>query len=251
MNGIVWVNGKRQATVSVFERALQFGDGLFETLLVRDGQVAFWPLHFQRLSLGLQRLKMAPIAARLLLDDIAKIKRQHCIIKILISRGQSLRGYRFDTDTKPTRIVICNDVPKLKEYYQLSICQVRYTHNPMLAGIKHNNRLEQVLARASIDTDEGVMLDGEGYVISATAANIFIIKDGVIKTPDLSRCGIQGTRRQIVIEKTQAKVAQITLAELLQADEVFLTSTVIGIKKICQIEQCYFSNHQLTDEISL
>lgn len=97
-------------------------------------------------------------------------KYQNCVIKIIISRGQSLRGSGFDATIQPIRIVIATDIPNLKEKYRLSFCQTDYGKNANLAGIKHNNRLEQVLAKSSINTDEGIMLDEDGGVISATTA---------------------------------------------------------------------------------
>lgn len=249
MDSIVLIDGKNQTQLSVFERSQQFGDGVFETCILQNSSILFWDLHFKRLSLGLKRLKIKPIQACDLLADIAKIKPKNGVIKILISRGKSLYGYGFSADIQPTRMLIYTDMPMLKDKYQLSICASGYGNNPNLAGIKHCNRLEQVLARSSITTDEGLMLDEHGFVISATAANIFLIKNGLIKTPDLSRCGILGTRRDLILQKTHATIAQISLDELLSADEVFLSSTIIGIKKVCQIKQTFFTTHTLTDEI--
>lgn len=250
MQNDILVNGKRQTKISVYERVVQFGDGVFETCLLKNGQIEYWELHFHRLCLGLKRLKIPPIKATILLADIRKMIHKDGVIKIIVSRGQSLRGYGYEAQIKPTRIVIYSPIPPIKDRYQLGICQTRYHANPILAGIKHNNRLEQILARASVRGDEGVMLDESGFVISATAANIFIIKDGVIKTPDLTNCGIEGTRRHLILQKTNALICNISLDELLGADVVFLTSAVIGIKPVYQIQNRIFSNDSLSDEIS-
>jgi 4-amino-4-deoxychorismate lyase len=244
------INGKKQSELSVFERITQFGDGVFETCQIENGKALFWELHFSRLLIGLKKLRIPFIAESLLLADIQDLGQKNGVIKIMISRGQSLQGYRYDKDILPTRIVIYTPLPELKSAYQLNVCQVRYCHNPNLAGIKHSNRLEQVLARAEVVLDEGIMLDEQGLVISATAANIFLIKDGVIKTPDLSQCGILGTRRARILQRYSVQVCSIELNELLIADAVFLTSSLLGVKPVLSIESNEFKI-KLSHEISL
>jgi 4-amino-4-deoxychorismate lyase len=245
----ILINGKQQTKVSVFERALQFGDGVFETCRVLNGKILHWDLHFSRLTQGLKKLKIPLILEQDLLQDFDKIKRNDGVMKIIISRGQSFRGYKFNANLQPTRIVMMLEMPNIQPKYRLNICQSGYGHNTNLAGIKHNNRIEQILASASIEWDEGVMLDETGNVISATAANIFVVKNGRIKTPDLTHCGILGTRRALILRHNDICVTPISLPELLSADEVFLSSSILGIKPVIEIEEKLFNTHKITNEI--
>jgi 4-amino-4-deoxychorismate lyase len=245
----VLINGECGDKLSVFERTFQFGDGVFETCVIADGVILHWDLHIARLNLGLEKLSINPISEQDLLQQVQKIQRNDGVLKIIISRGQSLRGYRFSKDIKSSCVIVVFKAPVLKSQYQLNICKSGYGHNTNLAGIKHNNRLEQVLASASITHDEGIMLDEDGWVISTTAANIFMIKDGHISTPDLTRCGILGTRRRLILQKNPVAITQISLSTLLSADEIFLSSSILGIKRVIQIEKIKFHTHQATDEI--
>ena len=247
----ILVNGEKQTNISVLERLVQFGDGVFETCLRKNGKILYWDLHWQRLNLGLKRLQITPINLQDLANDLAKITADNCIVKIMISRGISQRGYAFTENIKPTRIIICSEIPKLKAKYQLNFCTSGYAKNTLLAGIKHNNRLEQILARASVNTDEGIMLDANNCVISATSANIFIIKNAKIKTPKLDNCGILGTRRALIIRRYLVQITTITMDELLRADEVFLTSSVLGIKPVKRIAQQVFTSHTITNTLNL
>lgn len=127
----------------------------------------------------------------------------------------------------------------------MRLCETRLGSNPSLAGIKHLNRLEQVLARQewlNPEIHEGLMLDGENRVIEATQSNVFLLKDGVLYTPELSSSGVAGTVRRLVIELSNElgiplKVEIITLQQLHGADALFLTNAIMGILPVKQFEE--------------
>jgi len=260
MNKVVLINGKKQTKLSVFNRLTQFGDGLFETCLVKEGCLLLWSEHFLRLEKGRIQLKINPVSEKQWLKDIAKAlsiaKLDRAVVKIILSRGESQRGYGFEKDIKPTRVVIVSAAPsKTSSQYTLSTCQSGYATNQLLSNIKHCNRLEQILARADLHSDECIMLDDNGCVVSVTQGNIFALKSGVLLTPSLDGCGIEGTRRSVVLKIAndlglKVNVGAITLKELYKCDEVFVTNSVIGMKSIAKINHKVFTQQEETKRLS-
>ncbi len=258
MNRIILINGKDQTKLSVFNRLVQFGDGLFETCLVVDHKLILAEAHFQRLEKGAKRLKIAPIPRSVWIKEIAKAvfmaKLDNAVVKIILSRGETFRGYGYDKSIMPTRIVMVSKAPDLPKDYTLSLCDSGYATNQMLSEIKHCNRLEQILARTNIKTQECIMLDPQAQVVSVTQGNIFAIKNGALLTPGLNECGIEGTRRQVIIELARTlglsvEICRLSVAELLACDEIFISNSVMGIKRISQINEQKYSQHQFTDQL--
>ncbi len=253
MENVVLINGELCAKLSVFNRLTQFGDGVFETCLLENNRLLFWRAHFNRLEKGRLALKINPVAERLWLADItqafsqfiqtARVKPHHRFaVKLLLSRGESVRGYGASRDIAPTRIVIVSKLPPKPPAAQftLSVCPSGYVHQPLLAGIKHCNRLEQILARVDLHADECIMLGANQQVVSATQGNIFAIRGQCLHTPDLSQCGIAGTRREVILNLAKTlglriDTAAFSVAELLTFDAVFITSSIIGIQSVSQI----------------
>ncbi len=256
MSPVVLINGKKQSKLSVFNRLTQFGDGLFETCVFDNSRLLLANKHFDRLEKGAQKLHIKPINKSLFLSDITKAigksGLESGVVKIILSRGESIRGYGYQPDIEPTRIVIVSPMPDVTEKLQLEVCSSGYSNNQLLSEIKHCNRLEQILARTNLKTQECLMLDEDGFVISATQANIFAIRDGVLLTPRLDRCGIEGTRRNFIFElakilNLKIEVCALTLSELLTAEEVFITNSVIGIKPVSKINNQVFARHEITE----
>lgn len=260
MNKVVLINGKKQTKLSVFNRLTQFGDGLFETCLVKEGRLLLWSEHFLRLEKGRTQLKINPVSEKQWLKDIAKAlsitKLDQAVVKIILSRGESQRGYGFEKDIKPTRVIIVSAAPrKTSSQYTLTTCQSGYTTNQLLSNIKHCNRLEQILARVGLHSDECIMLDDNGCVVSVTQGNIFALKSGVLLTPSLDECGIEGTRRSAILKIAndlglKVNVGAITLKELYKCDEVFVTNSVIGMKSITKINHKVFTQQEETKRLS-
>ncbi len=260
MKRVVLINGKKQSKLSVFNRLVQFGDGLFETCVLEKRRLLFWDKHFARLELGRTQLGINKVSEKKWLKDITKAldiaKLDSAVVKIILSRGESLRGYGFQPNIKPTRIVIVSSMPKstLGEY-RLTTCTSGYGNNQQLSNIKHCNRLEQVLARSKIKGDECLMLDANEQVISVTQGNIFGVKEGGLLTPNLDNCGIEGTRRNTVLTVAESldlkvHVGALSLQDLLACDEVFITNSVIGIKPVRTINQQAFTQRTMTDKIT-
>jgi 4-amino-4-deoxychorismate lyase len=260
MTPIVLINGAQQSKISIFNRNIQFGDGLFETCVVENKKILFWVNHFARLNRGCEQLKISKVDESVWLSDVKKAlslcSYDRCVVKLILSRGDSLRGYGFKDDIKPVRAVIVSELQKVtfNHSFSLEYCQSGYDSNPKLAGIKHCNRLEQVLARAGLKSDEGIMLDENHNVISVTQGNIYAIHDNTLITPKLDKCGVEGTRRAVILDLAKllgikVKVDTLSIKELGQADEVFISNSIIGIQFISQIGDIGFGKNSITKKI--
>lgn len=264
MKKVVLINAKKQSRLSVFNRLTQFGDGLFETCIVKDLQLLFWSEHFARLEKGRKQLKINPVSEKQWLKDITKALLisglKNAVVKVMLSRGHSKRGYGFKQSIQPTCIVIVSPIPKQVKNQSssecvLNICQSGYASNQLLSNIKHCNRLEQILARSDMSANECVMLDQNDAVISVTQGNIFAIKGATLLTPNLTECGIEGTRRKVVLEIAaglglQVEVGTLTLQALYDCDEVFITNSIIGIKSVTAIGKNIFTQQNMTQRLA-
>ena len=238
------VNGKFGKQISIRDRGLLYGDGVFRTLLARNGHALHSRLHLQKIQHDSARLGIVCPALSQLADELDGMLALHpdCVIKLIVTRGEGTRGYAPPHRAKPTHIW---DVAPAPEYpvewaiqgIQLRVCETRLSGQPRLAGIKHLNRLENVLAAAEWSDSqiaEGLMLDAAGNVIAGTRSNLFMVRDGQLITPDLSRCGVAGVQRDRVIAYAAARaiplqIRDVSLAEVSAADEVFLVNSVIGL----------------------
>jgi 4-amino-4-deoxychorismate lyase len=257
----VLVNGKAVDSVPTSDRGLLYGDGLFETIAVSGGKLCFWERHMQRLQAGCERLGMAPVDAAQLRQECHLLiqQSQQAVIKIILTRGSGGRGYRVPEQPHPTRIVQLHGWPGYpancaETGIHTRICRTRLGHNPSLAGIKHLNRLEQVLARREW-TDpairEGLMQDTAGNVVEGTMSNVFMVKEARLLTPDLTHCGVAGIMRAHVLELAkqhtiESRVQPVALETLLQADEVFVCNSLIGIWPVIGIDAQAFPKGPVT-----
>ena len=252
------VNGQSSHVLDVCDRGLAYGDGVFETIALTQGQVQLWQAHSHRLANGLMSLGIvADEAAALTLintivDDIKAayllFDRPDGVIKIIVTRGCGGRGYAAPSVPLPTRIVYMMPEPLGRSQLssdgvRVRLCQHRWSNNAALAGVKHLNRLDQVMARSEwtdVNIHEGIMLNQDGLVISGVMSNLFIEMDGVLITPQLDQCGINGTMAELVC--AIAKQLGITLVQrevtfdaLLNADSVFITNSLNGIWPIIEL----------------
>lgn len=233
------------------DRGLHYGHGLFETMLLVDGQVRFLEAHLERLHDGCARLGIPAPAREALLEEIAQTTRslRSAVVKIIVTRGVG-RGYRPTADVEPTRIVAVYGAPeRIKSAIVARWCETRLGRNARLAGMKHLNRLEQVLAQSELDAaafDEGLMLDTEGELVAATAGNIFVVRDGLLATPDLRYCGVAGVMRRQVLRAAAALGIAATEEplwphDLELASELFVTNAVRGIQSVVALDQLRWS----------
>lgn len=240
-----------------------YGDGLFETMLACNASVPLWKQHYQRLLSGCERLGIPAPAEHEIWHTIEPHinNSMHYIIKVVVTRGVGSRGYRVTAALKPNTVVsITERQTKPAAFWQEGVsvyrCKTNLSEQPALAGIKHLNRLEQVLASQEWNDSfqEGVMCTVQGDVIEATYHNLFAIKNGAILTPDLSRAGVAGVMRQYVIDLTRTwhlplYIQTIPYMELASMDEVFLTNSVDGIWPVRQIGEWTFANGNLTRKL--
>jgi 4-amino-4-deoxychorismate lyase len=234
------VNGQVRDSISALDRGLSYGDGLFETIRFEAGNAPLWPRHMQRLAMGCERLGLPAPDAGLLWQEAqqAGAELSRFVLRITLTRGVGERGYAPPAVVAPTRIVAAFPMPALPATFyvdgiRLHRCQTTLADQPLLAGIKHLNRLEQVLARAEWNDPaigEGLVCDRHGSVISATAANLFAVIDGVPVTPSVDRCGVAGVARAALLDAfPPCQVRDLPLGEALSASELFLSSSVRGI----------------------
>ena len=249
------INGQTSDSISINDRGLTYGDGVFETILCEKGKPILLAGHVQRLINGCERLNLTPQDQATVLSEIREVAQQDdCLIKIIVTRGVRPRGYAYDkADTASTRIISKAPILEIpEEYYtqgvSLKSCQYRLPINPFLAGIKHLNRLDQVIARSEWDSEfqEGVMLDHNDFVIEGTMTNLFIEKDNKWITPKLDKSGVKGVMRQWVMRNSyfadvECVEENINLQNVNDADAIFVCNSVIGVWPVKRFDEKEFN----------
>lgn len=257
----ILVNGEVCERISIWDRGLQYGDGVFETIAVCHGRPLLWRRHVARLLGGCDRLGIRPAPERRQLQREVErlcIGVERSVLKIVVTRGESGRGYAVARQSEPNRIVMLSSWPNYPSAnadtgVEVRMCRTPISRNPRLAGIKHLNRLEQVLARSEWQSEfaEGLMLDEDGQVIEGTVTNIFLLLHGTLLTPDLSQSGVNGVMRETVLDHAGTlslpyRVASVTREMLDRADEIFLTNSLIGIWPVRKIESTRYNIGETT-----
>jgi 4-amino-4-deoxychorismate lyase len=258
------LNGESKHFIDFADRGFQYGDGLFETIEVQNGIPLLLDCHLARLQAGCERLLISGIDFELLEQEMRQfcIETKQAVLKLIVTRGKGGRGYRLPKPIQPTRLLSLHPYPDYPDsFYKdgvvVRLCQLRLGCNPALAGMKHLNRLEQVLARAEWDDEgiqEGLLLDCTGAVIEGTMSNVFFVSQGVLITPVLDQCGVRGVVRDIIIALAKKLSIPIheracTLIELQQAEEIFLTNSIIGLWPVRQLQQKYYSIGSITRKL--
>ncbi len=253
------INGEITERLPATDRGLHYGDGLFETIAVINGRPRLWSAHMERLQRGCEVLGLPEPDTQQLHAEALSLCGSEAreVLKLVYTRGSGGRGYRPPQEPSPQRIWFrypWPDYSALSQGIQLRVCSTPLACNPALAGIKHLNRLEQVLARAEWDDPaiyEGLMCDLDGRVKEGTMSNLFWVADGGLYTPDLSRCGVTGVMRSQVMAVARDLgikflTAEIHPEELAQMDEIFITNTLIGLCPVVRFAGREFSPGQLT-----
>ncbi|QTR49212.1 aminodeoxychorismate lyase [Candidatus Thiothrix anitrata] len=241
---MIWVNGVFSDTLPITDRGLLYGDGVWETLAILDGRPLRLNWHLERLQQGLQALAIPSPDMTQWLTEILKAcrGRDSAVLKLIVTRGQGMRGYNPRDCCNPTRIVQVtprNTYPAsyVQQGIRLALCETRLAQQPRLAGFKHLNRLEQVLARAEFDSDfqEGLVRDTAGNVIEGTMSNVFLIQaDSSVVTPALSQCGVAGVMRRVVLQALHewgipCRIGSLSLDDMHSSQAIFMTNSLIGI----------------------
>lgn len=248
-----------------WSRAVAYGDGLFETVLVLDGTAPLWSFHRARLQQSIQRLNISCDISELEKSFFAlAVQNPDALIKIIVARSGGGRGYDSRQANDFTFHLQSYFLPqysqkRITDGVRLQVCQQRLSHNPALAGIKHLNRLEQVLAASERQgdwSDEGLMLDCYGSVIEGVSSNVFMVRDDVLVTPLLRHCGVAGVMRAVIIEKLAQVIPlsveemPVKLSDLLAADTVFVCNSVFGILPVNAIGVSPLKiNHAIIDRL--
>jgi 4-amino-4-deoxychorismate lyase len=242
----VTVNGETIAAgISLFDRGLHFGDGLFETIACRKGTARFLELHLERLGRSCERL-------RINLGDLNVVRQElqataaragDALLKLIVTRGDAVaRGYGLSGTEVATRVVFQYPLPPenasaVRDGIRVRTARLRYGENEQLAGMKHLNRLEQVLARAEASAEDAAELlvySSSGLLASGTMSNVFLVQDGRIRTPRMDRCGVSGVMRRVVLRESAAlgmpaEETSLTADDVAHAAEIFMTNARIGI----------------------
>jgi 4-amino-4-deoxychorismate lyase len=258
---MILINGEYRDHIEISDRGFQYGDGLFETIEVKNGRTVFLNRHLHRLQTGCSRLYIPCPDAELIRSEAAALCKNspRAVLKIILTRGSGGRGYRQPEALQPTRVLSLHPYPNYPDRYRqqgiaVRLCRTRLGINPSLAGIKHLNRLEQVLARAEWDDpeiQEGLMLDTNDHVIEGTMTNLFYFSDNAAFTPALTYSGVAGIVRGILMDLLRRRRIAVhetvlTADELSAADEVFVCNSIIGIWPVQAIENRRYAVGPLT-----
>jgi len=267
------INGVAADFLSVNDRSIHYGDGLFETILCEQNKLLYWQQHYQRLKQSAARLKLICPDEVLLLNDIKKIMQGYdnsinniYAVKIIVTRGVSERGYQFSNKISPTRIVVSSLLDKAYSSLvagklfagNLYVCKQQASINESLAGLKHLNRLENVLARnewqdrVADNIIDGLMLDANQQVIEGSMSNVFIVRDKKLITPNLKYSGVDGIVRQLILDVAKRNnlatlVSDLTVDDFNCADECFITNSLIGMKLVTGLAEHKYKSSSITD----
>ncbi|WP_431066705.1 aminodeoxychorismate lyase [Methylotuvimicrobium sp.] len=259
------INGAMSCTIDVSDRGFQYGDGLFETIEINQGRLVFFDRHIRRLNEGCRRLQIPLEDTGNLVAEAENAAKDvdRGVLKIILTRGTCGRGYRQPDSIKPTRVISVYPFPDYPKNYTRNgitarVCTTRLGLNPALAGIKHLNRLEQILARAEWNDpgiQEGLMLDADGNVIEGTMTNLFYVINRQLHTSEILRSGVAGIMREIILELAESNALVLSkryfgIDELLNADEIFVCNSVIGLWPVTQVDGKPFAVGPVTREIT-
>jgi len=237
------IDGVAGERIPVTDRGLQYGDGLFESMVCRAGEPQWFSRHWTRLVAGCERLQIKPPEQALLREEIRQLCRdmRRCVVKLIYTRGSASRGYRPSGRQYPTRILTCYPwIETPDAAFHVCTSTVRLGSNALLAGIKHLNRLDSVMAQQQLaDTScaEAIMLSPSGLVVSGSMSNVFVIQEDALLTPALTEYGVCGVMRSCVLQACEAlgirvQVSAITPAMLARASALMVTNVRLGLQPV-------------------
>jgi 4-amino-4-deoxychorismate lyase len=248
---MILVNGTKSEAVPANDRGLAYGDGVFRTMRMQAGVAQHWPRHYRKLAHDCSVLRIQCPPQAVFEDELRAIASvEDAVVKIIVTRGAGARGYRYAAEAPPTRIIMTAPLPssaagkREEDGACVRRCGLRLAHQPALAGVKHLNRLENVLARAEWADDgiaEGILCDVEGRVVGGTMSNVFAVLQRELVTPGLERCGVSGVTRERVLEAARehgmpCRVRDLTWDEFVAAEEIFLVNSVFGLWPVKEVD---------------
>jgi 4-amino-4-deoxychorismate lyase len=257
------INGEISRYLDVSDRGFNYGDGVFETIAVINGIPRYWQDHMDRLAVACDRLGFTCPPQAVLLREAQTVSagKSRCIVKILLTRAAGERGYRPLMGSEPGRVVSSHAWPEgieqaMSRGVEARICNLRLGLQPALGGMKHLNRLEQVLAAGELALhaeEEGILLDSEDHVISAISANLFLVFKEQLLTPRLDQCGVRGVLRARILKafKSRCELRRVSTEMLTGASEVFLCSAIRGIVPVLRVDETQYTHGPVTRELQL
>jgi 4-amino-4-deoxychorismate lyase len=258
-----WLDGTPTSVLPLPDRGLDYGDGLFETLLVHQGKALYTELHLERLSHGLRALALPDCLTAVtqqldrVLLDASPLLRPWAVLRISVVRAPGSRGYAPSSASPRILIGVTGldrDCAQMASVATLGLATIRLSSQPQLARIKHLNRLEQVLAAAqaqTLGTDECIMLDGADHITAVAAGNLFLVRHGELLTPKLVDCGVSGTRRRLIMEDwapsigIKVREVSLTLADLQAAEEVFYSNSLLTVRPVARMSGMRWDTHHI------
>ena len=258
MNLRILRGGRGVDRVAADDRGLAYGDGLFETLLVHEGRAVWWDAHWRRLRWGAERLRIALPDERVVAAEASDLIEgmTHGVLKCVLTRGSGGRGYAPPAEAEPMLVLSLHAPPAATPSQGLEVrwCDTRLALQPALAGIKHLNRLEQVMARMEWNAPsihEGLMLDTDERVICATAGNVFARIGGRWLTPPVDRCGVAGVMREwLLAHVAGAGEAVLDRRAIETAEAVLICNSVRGLQPVRRIGQREWPDHGAVGELA-
>ncbi|RZA17700.1 MAG: aminodeoxychorismate lyase [Lysobacteraceae bacterium] len=254
MASVAYSGHVRVDAVSAGNRGLAYGDGVFETMRLHHGAAPLWPLHLARLREGAARLGIAMPDPMFIAARVAELAegRDAGVLKLVLTRGDGGRGYAPPVDATPAWLLSLHPLPAPQSALRLHCCDIRLASQPALAGIKHCNRLEQVLARAECERagcDEGLVRDAQGNAASATAANLLVLRDGRWITPPVTQCGVAGVLRGWLLEQGLVEIDVVSMADVESAGALALCNAVRGILPVSMLGAHPWAPHPATTDL--
>ncbi len=258
-------NGKLVAAatpvIGADSRGLRFGDGIFETMKIKDGRLILSNEHFARLWKGMQVLQFVlpkhfcPEQLEEEIMTLAKKNQHHRAARVRITIFRGNGGLYDAIDHRPNYIIQTWALPEGNgEWNSNGLVLGIYTSVKkscdILSNLKHNNYLPYVMAALEAKKEkwnDAVILNSHGRICDTTIANIFYIKNEVVYTPALSEGCVAGIMRKFLMEALQAAAVEcvekvITVEEILQADEVFLTNSIYNMRWVSHIHDVPLGN---------
>lgn len=245
---LILVDGEPASSVKALDRGLQYGDGVFRTMKTVNGRIRWWHDQYRKLAEDCAVLGIPSPDRKVLQAEVERLAAEPGVgvIKILVTRGIGQRGYGINQGSVPTRIVMGFPFSGRENLdVRVRWCELRLSHQPRLAGIKHLNRLENVLARSEWgdpEIAEGLLMDEAGNVICGTMTNLMLVEAGRLVTPDVSRCGVAGVARHLIMEAAKrhgqlVSVEDVSRERVMAADEVLLCNSLVEVWRVSELEK--------------
>ncbi|MGL4683918.1 MAG: aminodeoxychorismate lyase [Hafnia alvei] len=257
-----WLNGTPAEGISLSDRGLHYGDGCFTTARAVHGRIDDIHAHFSRMQFAWSRLLSEPVDWTAWLTEFrqAATETGNGVVKAMITRGSGGRGYSISGAENPCRIFSNSAIPAQYAQWQedgitLAVSPIRLGINPSLAGIKHLNRLEQVLIKAKLEqtnAHEALVLDSNARLVECCAANLFWRIGTRVFTPTLANAGVAGLMRQRIIRllaesEYELSIVSAPLDVLRDAEEVFICNSLMPLLPVNEAGEYRFSSRQLAE----